>query len=554
MRYLPRLRSFRVRIALLSSLLSAAVLLAFALWAWQAVQRTNLRRIDQSIRELGDRHLGMRLPPQYWQYATESLEFVLGNLRDNPFILLVKGRDGNLVHVSSNWPDELPASEFPTPIEAGFSEAPERWAAPMGAPPQGWRNRRSSPEPPQPAPPPQRDDLAPPQRDDLAPPQQDELALPPRADAPPPRHPEGMPPPRPPQSMPIRVLSVFTAHAGGQDWRVGVMSNPEVTLVLGLNLAPYTAEMGRLRRLFLTAVPAALLLVALGGWWLAQRALRPIQELTRTAEGITARGLGQRILLDEEDIEFDRLIRVFNNMLDRLDKSFQQAVRFSADAAHELKTPLTILQGELAQAVQGAEPGSEQQQVLGRLLEEVQRIKSITRKLLLLSLADSGQLKPNLEPLDLTALLEEAVEDTEILMPGLTVEHRIDSGVWIAADGDLIRQVIQNLKSNAIKYNQPNGFIRFSLRRENGTVLLTVANTGPGIPAEDRGKVFERFYRADKARNRNVDGMGLGLSLSREIARAHAGDLVLEETYDETTAFTLTLPEGAPPAGNSTAV
>lgn len=172
----------------------------------------------------------------------------------------------------------------------------------------------------------------------------------------------------------------------------------------------------------------------------------------------------------------------------------------------------------------------------------MQRLKTVIRKLLLLSLADSGQLKPNLEPLDLTTLMEAAVEDTGILAPNLTIEQDLESGVRVSADGDLIRQVIQNLVSNAIKYNRPGGVVRFVLRRAGGRVLLTVSNTGTGIPAGDRDKLFERFYRADKARNRKVDGTGLGLSLSREIARAHHGDLVLEDTQDGTTAFTMVLP------------
>lgn len=139
--------------------------------------------------------------------------------------------------------------------------------------------------------------------------------------------------------------------------------------------------------------------------------------------------------------------------------------------------------------------------------------------------------------------MEAAVEDAEILAPHLTIERELEPGVRVAADADLIRHVIQNLVSNAIKYNRPGGAIRFVLRRQGNKVLLTVSNTGSGIPAADRDKLFERFYRADKARNRKVDGTGLGLSLSREIARAHHGELVLEDTLDGTTAFTITLPE-----------
>jgi heavy metal sensor kinase len=319
-------------------------------------------------------------------------------------------------------------------------------------------------------------------------------------------------------------------------------------------MSRFRDEMRALRTGFLVALPAALLLIAVGGWWVSQRALRPVRRITAAAEGITARGLDQRIPHSNEDVEFNRLISVFNGMMDRLEKSFQQAVRFSADAAHELKTPLTILQGELEQALQAAPPGSPQQQAYGALLEEVQRLKVIIRKLLLLSLADSGQLKPNFETLDLSAVMQAAIEDAAILAPGLRIEHTIEPGITVAADGDLLRQVVQNLVSNAIKYNRPEGTVSFVLRRAGANVLLTVSNTGAGIPPEDRGKVFERFYRGDKARNRNVDGLGLGLSLSREIARAHHGDLVLENTPGGTTVFTLILPGITSTTGASNAL
>jgi len=577
-RFLPRIRSFRIRIALLSTLISGAVLVAFGLWTWESVQRTSLRRVDQNIRELGERHLVMRQVSDYWKHAQESLEFVLGRTEDNPFVLLVIGRDGKTLHVSDNWPADLAQDQFPTPVQAGFTEDPEHW----GPRPHGLRHgpppwiREMPPqlnelpeEPPmlneerlEPPFPDTRREPGPP--DDIPldpgmelPPRGDVIEMPPSflADMPPLKN--GFPLPLPeemdgrfghPKPMPIRAQAFFTSQNQGNIWRIGVMSNPEVTLVLGLNLAPYAREMERLGRLFLLAAPAALVLIGLGGGWLAQRALRPVLALTKTAEGITAQGLDQRIPMHEEDVEFDRLIRVFNGMLDRLEKSFQQAVRFSADAAHELKTPLTILQGELEQAVQSAESGSEQQQSLNHLLEEVQRLKAITRKLLLLSLADSGQLKPQLEPVNFSELIKLAGEDVEILAPRLEVRESIEENLWVNADPDLIRQVIQNLTSNAVKYNAEEGAVSIELKKEGGQAVFTIGNSGPGIPGEDRERVFERFYRADKAHNRRVDGYGLGLSLSREIVRAHHGELTLQESRENWTVFRTVLPVVSPPA------
>ncbi|MCC6145207.1 MAG: two-component sensor histidine kinase, partial [Candidatus Hydrogenedentes bacterium] len=249
--------------------------------------------------------------------------------------------------------------------------------------------------------------------------------------------------------------------------------------------------------------------------------------------------------LKSEAEEFDRLVTVFNGMLERLEKSFHQATRFSADAAHELKTPLTILQGELERGIQHAETGSVEQERYGRLLEEVQRVKSITRKLLLLSMADAGKLRVKRRDVDFTQMVEDVCEDIEVLAPHLRLEKTLQKKVHIAADPDLIRQIVQNLANNAVKYNQPKGHIGVYLRQKNGEVKLTVANTGGTIPEEERERIFERFYRIEKSRNRASAGVGLGLSLAREIARAHGGELLLDAPKDkQVTAFTLRLPAG----------
>jgi len=316
---------------------------------------------------------------------------------------------------------------------------------------------------------------------------------------------------------------------------------------MGMRLDVFAAEMGQMRNALLIALPLALLLIGAGGWVLAQRALRPVRKLAFTAEGITAKGLDQRIAIEDDDAEFVRLITIFNRMLDRLEQSFGQAVRFSADAAHELKTPLTILQGELEQALQDAAPGSREQQAYNELLEEVQRLKEIVRKLLLLSRADAGQLTLNLEPVNLSEAVAAVGEDTEVMAPGVTVRRDLAPDLWVNADPDLLGQALRNLASNAIKYNREGGWIEFRLHRAGQTVRLTVTNTGDGIPPADRDRVFERFYRADPAHGRQTDGVGLGLSLAREIARAHQGDLVLEDGAEGTTAFTMVLPATAQP-------
>jgi signal transduction histidine kinase len=263
-----------------------------------------------------------------------------------------------------------------------------------------------------------------------------------------------------------KFQTVRTKHAA---WRMGMLGTADLTLVIGLNYAPVQAELDRVRNLFLVTLPCALLLIGAGGWVVAGRALVPLHNIAQTAERVTAQGLDQRIAMSAEDPEITRLIHVLNRMIDRLEASFRQAVRFSADASHELKTPLAIMQGELENALQMTRPDSPEQRVFANLLEEVERLKGVTRSLLLLAQADAGQLP-------------------------------------LAAQ-----------------------------------VELEICNAGPGVPESDQARLFDRFYRVDTARSREVEGAGLGLSLAREIARAHGGTLRLKESRSGRTCFVLTL-------------
>lgn len=493
-----RFRSFRLRIVILSTLISGVVLVAFGIATYGAMQRMSMRRIDESIRDIAQRQLGIRQGPRHWDRMAESLEY-LGAPGESLYILHVIGRHGDKLFTSPDWPESLALDMFPAPdtlVWQDESRLPDGLA-------QGRRGGRGPRLPGEEPPGPFR----------------------------------GGPPP-----IPVRHLGYVISEARGKTWRIGGFASPDATLVLGANLDQYNRDILQLRKAYLVVMPLALCLIALGGWWVAQRALRPVRRLTLLMEGVTAKGLDLRIPASGEAAEFDRLVAVFNDMLDRLEISFRQAVRFSADAAHELKTPLTVLQGELEQNLQSCEPGSERQQAFSALLEEVQRLKSIVRKLLLLSLADSGQLNLHLEPVNLSEMAETVCDDVDILAPHLRVERAITPDVWVAADPDLLEQVIQNLTSNAMKYNEQEGTIRVELTRSENAGVFTIGNSGPGIPEDDLGRVFERFYRADKARNRRIEGAGLGLSLAREIARAHRGDLKLLASKPGWTSFRLSLP------------
>ena len=280
----------------------------------------------------------------------------------------------------------------------------------------------------------------------------------------------------------------------------------------------------------------------MGAWVISGSALRPIRKLTAAAQRVTATGLDQRIAAGGEDREFGQLVDVFNGMLERLQRSFEQAYRFSGDAAHELKTPLAILQGQVEHAINSAEPGSAVQEALTGILDEVRRLSTISRKLLLLSQADAGKLNVYREPFALSEALAGLAEDARMLAPHLKVTADIPPDITISADSSLLKQVLHNLISNAIKYNLEDGWIRITLSAPAAQVKVALGNASLGIPPREQERIFERFYRADAARNRRVEGVGLGLTLAREIARAHGGDLSCAVGNDGSVDFVLTLP------------
>ncbi len=371
------------------------------------------------------------------------------------------------------------------------------------------------------------------------------LTIPSPAVFPPPPPREGTPnaglerdsPPRHPAPQ------LFSYRTATDQWQVGVFHTHHRQVALAINLKTLDRTLVPIRNIGLITIPAILLLVALSAWFLAGEALRPLYRVDASIRRVTAQGLDQRISEEEADLEFVALIQAFNQMLGRLERSFQQASRFSGDAAHELKTPLAILQGQLEREIQQAEPGSRSQQHLGEMLGEVSRLGSILRKLLLLSLADAGRMQLTFSEMNLSSLFDELVEDIDLLAPELKLEVDLEPNLKIEADPDLLRQVLQNLVTNAVKYNLPGGWIRIEAHGEQSKVVVTVTNQSEDLEAEVRDRLFERFYRADIAHTRRRQGVGLGLSLAREIVRSHQGELSLAAAQPGEMGIVLVLPK-----------
>lgn len=348
-----------------------------------------------------------------------------------------------------------------------------------------------------------------------------------------------------PQMPEIRDPLFFTEKAQGEEWRLVAFSNPNYTVFVGLSLRGFYAETRRAGLWFLGAGAVGLALAGLGAWWSSHRAMRPLERVVSTAERLTASELDQRIAVSaRDDREFAQLITVLNGMMDRLQASFQQAARFTADASHELKTPLAVMHATAHDLLRHSEPGSSQHDQLENLAREIARLKGITQSLLLLSQADAGKLPLQREVYDLSADLGRLVEDAEVLcdQAGLRCEHEVAPSLQVYADRALMRQVFQNLLSNAVKYNRPNGVVKISLRKADDHAEFAITNTGPGIRSENQPRLFERFFRGDAAHSGLTEGFGLGLNIAHELARANDAKLELLESGNDTTTFRIVVP------------
>jgi signal transduction histidine kinase len=289
---------------------------------------------------------------------------------------------------------------------------------------------------------------------------------------------------------------------------------------------------------------AAVVVGALGGWWLTRRALAPVTKLTDAVEKIHENNLGEKIPRTNNGDELDRLTEVFNAMTARLENSFQRIREFTLHASHELKTPLTILCGEIETALRDESlPQAERERLLSQL-DEVRRLSKIVDGLTLLAKADAGQIALKLEPLRLDELVRDNFADAQILAEphGIRVELTDCEKISVRGDRHRLRQLLLNLADNAIKYNVPNGGVIMSLLKSGDTAQIKITNTGAGIPPEILPRVFDRFFRGDPAHESAIDGCGLGLSIAQWIVSAHTGTIQIESVPSKLTTVTVRLP------------
>ena len=331
---------------------------------------------------------------------------------------------------------------------------------------------------------------------------------------------------------PVRVLTI----------PLQVGRKPVGTMMIGADLSLITILQNSMISVILWGVLSAVALVGFGVWFSSNRALSPLEKVSETALQIThAEDLANRIPYLGPDDEVGRLISAFNETLERLEKLFKTQRQFISDVSHELRTPLTVIKGNLdllrkMKCIEDEE--------FDAINDEVNRLTRMVQDLLLIAQAESGRLPLEEQEVSLDTLLLEVLQQAEILAENrVTLKIKDIDQVIVSGDNDRLRQVLLNILSNAVKFTPDGGEINVSLRKTATKSVLSITDTGPGIPEEDLPHIFKRFYRTEKARTRSSDsGFGLGLSIAYWIVRNHEGDILVRTKEGKGTTFTILLP------------
>ena len=347
----------------------------------------------------------------------------------------------------------------------------------------------------------------------------------------------------------------YSTQAGsetGTEWRV--FSQPVVTTAgqtvawvqAAQSLEPVKDTLEGLRFQLLLGIPLVLLFAGLGGYFLANRALRPIRQITQTAQEITAQDLSRRLAYRGARDEIGSLATTFDQMLGRLQSSFEHERRFTGDSAHELRTPLTVLKGQIEVALNRRRTPAVYEKTLQELSAQVERLIRLSNGLLFLSRSDQQRLSFEPVDLDLREWLEVLVEQIQPLASEkeLKISTKILPDLSVYGDSDHLISLFLNILENAMKYTPVGGGITISALKTSDKVQVMIHNTGPGISQEHLSHLFERFYRVEEDRSSQTGGTGLGLAIAREIVRLHGGEIDVQSEPGQGVKVTVYLPAG----------
>ena len=322
-------------------------------------------------------------------------------------------------------------------------------------------------------------------------------------------------------------------------------NNPFGFAVVAESLNVIEDGLRRLRRDFFAGVPLVLLVASLGGYFLARKSLQPLALMNAQTQRITAENLTSRLDVPNPRDEVGQLATTINALLARLDATFSEQQRFIADASHELRTPLAVLRGETEVALEQDRGVEDYQESLALIKDEAERLTRIVENLFILARQPVDQHSIMKEPLRLNEVVSECVRSAQVLATQRGLRLHLDgvkSEVNFTGDDELLKRMLLNLLDNAVKYTAPGGEVSVALSTQNGSARIIVTDTGIGIPAADRPRIFDRFYRVDKARSRALGGAGLGLSIAKWIVEAHGGTIAVQSAPKQGSEFIVELP------------
>lgn len=341
-------------------------------------------------------------------------------------------------------------------------------------------------------------------------------------------------------AKPAPIFSHFWLR--GERYRIVMIRADVASVTAAYPLSEVDETLRRLFSLMLYGMPVALVISGILGWFIARGSLKSVDDITRSARSITASNLQLRLPRSPNNDEIARLIDTLNEMIARLEQSFAQVRQFTSDASHELKTPLAILMGELGVALRRPMSVEEYQATLASCLEEVERLTNVVQGLLEISRAESGQVTIERASVSLSILVGDICDDMLLMADskGIGFTTDIASGVMIEGDKTRLHQAVLNIVENAIKYTPSGGFVRVELLAIDNKARLLVSDTGIGIAAEDLTHIYDRFYRVDKARSKDIQGTGLGLSIVKWILDAHHATIDVVSAEGSGTTFKIT--------------
>jgi heavy metal sensor kinase len=337
-----------------------------------------------------------------------------------------------------------------------------------------------------------------------------------------------------PRKRTFRIISTPMPREGSPNYVVQVATN---LVFVSKSLSNFIANM-------MAAFPILLVLGSLGGWVLARRSLSPIGYITSKAEHITSNNLNERLASRGTDDEMDHLIQTINGMIARLESSFTRMSEFTADASHELKTPLCALKGEAEVLLSKKRPLEEYQEGLAHFIERFDHLNRMINDLVILSKFDSSQIELERVPLRLDLLVRDIGDLFQVLaeQKKITLEMNSIQEAMVLGDQGRLQQLFTNIIDNAIKFTGEGGKIQVAVERDNEAVQVLIKDNGVGIPDEEQEKIFKRFYRVDKSRSKETGGIGLGLSIAEWVAHAHRGRIEVHSELNQGSTFTVYLP------------